>query len=76
MKEDTVLNRLHIIGHSFLTHSFSSEKKKEEHPVYVAYTIIITIKQSLIELADLVEVRNVLRREISLLKKYKPREIC
>ena len=61
MKEDTVLNRLQI-GRSYLTHSFIS--KKEELPVCDACHIITTIKLSLIECADLVEVRKKYFEEI------------
>ena len=62
-KEDTVLNRLHI-GHSYFTHSFLL--KKEEASVYVACNTTITVKHSLIECADLVEVR----------KKYFEENLC
>ena len=54
-KEDTVLNRLHI-GHCYFTHSFLLEK--EEPPVCVACNTTTTVKHTLIECADLVEVRN------------------
>ena len=50
-KEDTVLN----IGHFYLTHSFVL--KKEEPPVCVACNTTITVKDFLIECADLVEAR-------------------
>ena len=52
-KEDTVLNRLHI-GHSYLTHSFIL--RKEEASVCVAFNVI-TVKHTLIECADLLEIR-------------------
>ena len=53
-KEDTVLNRLHI-GHSYFTHSFLL--KKEEPAVCVTCNTATTVKHTLIECADLVEIR-------------------
>ena len=62
-KQDTVLYRLHI-GHFYLTHSFIL--KKEEPSVCVACNTIITVKDILIESADLVDVRNILRRDLCI----------
>ena len=62
-QEDNVLNRLHI-GHSYLTHSFIL--RKEEAPVCDACNAVITVKDILIEFADLVEVRNKYFEERSL----------
>ena len=62
-KEDTVLNRLHI-SHSYFTHFFLL--KKEELPVCVACNTTDTVKQMLIECADLVEVRQKYFEERSL----------
>ena len=62
-KENTVLNRLHI-GHSYLTHSFIL--RKEEAPVCVACTALITVKHTLIECADLLEIRKKYFAEKSL----------
>ena len=53
-KEDTVLNRLHIVN-SYFTHSFLL--KTEEPPVCVACNTTITDKHVLIKCADLLEVR-------------------
>ena len=53
-KENTVLNRLHI-GHSYLTHSFIL--RKEEAPVCVVCSVVLTLKHILIECADLLEIR-------------------
>ena len=53
-KENTVLTRLHF-GHSYFTHSFLL--KKEELPVCVACNTTDTVKQMLIECADLTEIR-------------------
>ena len=52
-KEDTVLNTLHI-GHSYMTQSFIL--RKEEAPVCVACNAVITVKHTLIECADLLEI--------------------
>ena len=62
-KEDTAPNRLHI-GHSYFTHSFLLEK--EEPPVYVACNTTTTVKHTLIECADVVEVRKKYFEERSL----------
>ena len=62
-KEYTVLNRLHI-GHSYLTYSFIL--RTEEAPVYVACNAIITVKHTLIECADLLEIRKKYFEEKSL----------
>ena len=62
-KENTVLNRLHI-GPSYLTHSFIS--RKEEVPVCVACSTVITVKHILIECADLFEIRKKYSEERSL----------
>ena len=62
-KENTVLNRLHI-GHSYLTHSFTL--RKEEAPVCVAGTVVLTVKHILIECADLLEIREKYFEERSL----------
>ena len=62
-KEDTVLSRLHI-GHSYLTHSFIL--RKEEAPVCVACSAVITVKRILIERADLLENRKKYFEERSL----------
>ena len=62
-KEDTVLNRLHI-GHSYLTHSLIL--RKEEAPGCVAYNAVITVKRTLIECADLLEIRKKYLEERSL----------
>ena len=61
-KENTVLNRLHI-GHSYLTHSFILRK---EAPVHVACNALITVKHTLIECADLLEIRRIYFKEKSL----------
>ena len=56
IKENTVLNRLHI-GHSSLTHSFILKKKKS---LLFVLHVILTSQSNiivLIECADLVEVR-------------------
>ena len=62
-KENTVLYRLHI-GHSYLTHSFTL--REEEAPVCVACNAVITVKQILIECADLLEIRKKYFEEKSL----------
>ena len=62
-KEDTVLNRL-LIGHSDFTHSFLLTK--EEPPVCVTCNTTITVKHTLIECNDLVEVRKKYFEERSL----------
>ena len=62
-EKTTVLNRLHI-GHSYLTHSFTL--RKEEAPVCVAGTVVLTVKHILIECADLLEIRNKYFEEKSL----------
>ena len=62
-KEDTVLDRLHI-GHSHLAHSFILRKK--EAPVCVACNAVITVKHTLIECADLLEIKKKYFEEISL----------
>ena len=62
-KESTVLNRLHI-GHSYLTHSFIL--RKEEAPVCVACNVVLTVKDMLIEYADLLEIRKKYFEEKSL----------
>ena len=61
-KENTVLNRLHI-GHSYLTHSFILRK---EAPVHVACNALITVKHTLIECADMLEIRKKYFEERSL----------
>ena len=48
-RENTVLNRLHI-GYSYLTHSFIL--RREEAPVCIACSAVITVKHILIECAD------------------------
>ena len=53
-EKKTVLNRLHI-GHSYLTHSIIF--RKEEAPVCVACSAVLTVKHILIECADLLETR-------------------
>ena len=63
MKENTVLNRLHI-GHSHLTHSFIL--RKEEAPVCVACNVVLTVKRILIECADMLETRKKYFEEKSL----------
>ena len=62
-KENTVLNRLHI-GHSYLTHYFIL--RKEEAPVCVACNSVITVKNILIECADLLDIRKKYFKERSL----------
>ena len=62
-KENTVLNRLHI-GHACLTHIFLL--RKEDVPVSVAYTAIISVKHILIECADSLEIRKKYFEEGSL----------
>ena len=62
-KENTVLNRLHI-DHSYLTHSFIL--RKEEAPVCIACTAVITVNHILIECADLLEIRKKYFEERSL----------
>ena len=62
-KENTVLKRLHI-GHSYLTHSFFL--RKEEAPVCVACDAVITVKHTLIECADMLEIRKKYFEERSL----------
>ena len=62
-KENTVSNRLHI-GHSYLTHSFIL--RKEEAPVCVACDVVLTVKHTLIECADLLEIRKKYFEEKSL----------
>ena len=59
----TVLNRLHV-GHSYLTHSFISNK--EEPPVCVACNAVITVKYILLECVHLMEIRNKYFEENSL----------
>ena len=61
--KNTVLSRLHI-GHSYLTHSFIL--RKEEAPVCVSCNAVITVKQILIEHADLLEIRRKYFEERSL----------
>ena len=53
-KENTVLGRFYI-GHSYLTHSFIL--RKEEAPVCVVCSVVLTLKHILIECADLLEIR-------------------
>ena len=62
-KKYTVLNRLHI-GHSYLTHSFIL--RREEAPVCVACGADITVKYTLIECANLLEIRKKYFEERSL----------
>ena len=59
----TVLNRLHI-GHSYLTHSFIL--RKEEAYVCVACDAVITVKHILIECADVLEIRNISKRDLCI----------
>ena len=63
VKENTVLNRLHI-GHSYLTHSFIL--RKEDAHVCVACNDVISVKHILIECADLLEIRKKYFEERSL----------
>ena len=67
-KENTVLNRWSLIGHSYLTHSFIL--RKEEAPVCVACNTILTVKHILIECADLLEVRKKYFEQKSLYSLY------
>ena len=62
-KEDAVLNRFHT-GHSYLTHSFIL--RKEEAPVCDECNAVTTVKHSLIECADLLEIRKKYFEERSL----------
>ena len=54
---------LHI-GHSYLTHAFIL--RKEEAPVCVSCNAAITVKHSLIECADVLEIRQKYFEEKSL----------
>ena len=62
-KEDTVIYAL-LVGHFYLTHSFILKNRRA--PVCVACNTTITIKHSLLECADLVEVRKKCFEERSL----------
>ena len=53
-KENTVLNGLHI-GHSYLTHSLIL--RREEASVCIACGAVITVQHTLIECADLLEIK-------------------